>query len=827
MIELDQEIKKAIVKWRENDYEGVSTVTKRLLDFWFKEDHYLDDQTEFRFWRCQKEAIEALIYVYEICGYDSLYKLSQGFNVKLTFDPTTDLWAKYCFKMATGSGKTFVMALAIVWQYFNNIYGTDNGRRYSKHFLIIAPNLIVLDRLNDAFENPNKTFLKYPFIPDEWKDDFDFQTILQSEDAVPHSKGIIHLTNWQQFIEREENEEEENPVDAVLGKKPIKGEEFKSRRILLEILSRYEDLVVINDEAHHAWTDELVWNEFIFKLNEELKQKYNKNLIMQLDFSATPQYPGDRVVYFPHIIYDYPLGDAIRDGIVKRVRIGEIEHAPEPLSKDFVKRNQIQIDTGIEILNEFKNGFRDIKKKPVLFIMCDNVRNADKVGKYLEDEKGFKGKVLVIHTDKEGNITKKDLPKLRKTAMEIDTNEYEIIVSVMMLKEGWDVKNVCVIVPLRAYTSQILVEQTLGRGLRRMMPDIEELEERLIVIEHPRFRELWEAEIKKGNLDIEITSARRVYQPTNKIIVDKSKLQYDFEIPFVEGGISRVLPDLSKIDISKLPNRLFKFSEIEIPKIMYKERDLLTKKLTRETELSFDYTDKYNVYLAYMTKAILSKMGSTSQFSELLPKVKAYIEKCLFDAEVDIKNPETVKKLNHIPVREKIKEVFVDELNKISRITSQLTVKKYYKLSSTEPLHTSEPVYSAEKTVFNCLPYSKNSVYEKMFMAYLDNQDEVLAYTKVLSRFPIRILYYDKEGYPHYYRPDFIVKTKDRFYMIETKGIGFDDMTTVQLKDESAENWCKSISQLMGIKWQYVKIREDKFEQFKLLKFSEMVDNLS
>jgi len=827
MIELDQEIKKAIVAWREKNYEGVSPITKRLLDFWFKEEHYLNDQTEFKFWRCQKEAIEALIYVYEICGYDSLYKLSQGFNVRLTFDPTTDLWAKYCFKMATGSGKTFVMALAIVWQYFNNIYGTDNGKRYSRHFLMIAPNLIVLDRLNDAFENPNKTFLKYPFIPDEWKPNFDFQTILQTEDTVPHSKGIIHLTNWQQFVERGESEEEENPIDVVLGKKPIKGEEFKSRKTLLEILSKYEDLVVINDEAHHAWTDELVWNEFIFKLNEELKQKCNKNLIMQLDFSATPQYPGDRVIYFPHIIYDYPLGDAIRDRIVKRVRIGEIEYAPEPLSKDFVKRNQIQIDTGVEILNEFKNEFRDIKKKPVLFIMCDNVRNADKVGKYLEDEKGFKGKVLVIHTDKEGNITKKDLPKLRKAAMEIDTNEYKIIVSVMMLKEGWDVKNVCVTVPLRAYTSQILVEQTLGRGLRRMMPNIEELEERLIVIEHPRFRELWEAEIKEGDLDIEITSARRVYQPTNKIIIDKSKLQYDFEIPFVEGGISRVLPDLSKIDISKLPNSLFKFSEIEIPKIMYKERDLLTKKLTREKELSFDYTDKYDVYLAYMTRAILSKMGSTSQFSELLPKIKAYIEKCLFDVEVDIKDPGTVKRLNHISIREKIKEVFVDELNRISKITSQLTIKRYYKLSSTEPFHTSEPVYPAEKAVFNCLPYPKNSVYEKMFMIYLDNQDEVIAYTKVLPRFPIRILYYDKESYPHYYRPDFIVKTKDQFYMIETKGMGFDDMTTVQLKDESAEKWCESISQLMGIKWQYVKIREDKFEQFKLLKFSEMVDNLS
>ncbi len=111
-IALDHKIKSAVAAWREKGYERASPVTQRLLDFWFKEEHWLKDGSEFKFWRAQREAIEALIYVYEVCRYHNLYSLSRNFGVSLTFDPTTDNWPKYCFKMATGSGKTLVMALA-------------------------------------------------------------------------------------------------------------------------------------------------------------------------------------------------------------------------------------------------------------------------------------------------------------------------------------------------------------------------------------------------------------------------------------------------------------------------------------------------------------------------------------------------------------------------------------------------------------------------------------------------------------------------------------------------------------------------------------------
>lgn len=178
-----------------------------------------------------------------------------------------------------------------------------------------------------------------------------------------------------------------------------------------------------------------------------------------------------------------------------------------------------------------------------------------------------------------------------------------------------------------------------------------------------------------------------------------------------------------------------------------------------------------------------------SQNSELLPKVKEYIEKCLFDVQVDIKNPEVVKKLNPLHIRSKIKEVFVDALNKLSKIEEEYKIPKYYRVSESETIHTSQSVYKAKKTVFDFMPYS--SEYERDFMEYLDEQNEVLVYTKVLPRFPLHIPYYNQEGFLRHYIPDFIIKTKSGFYLLETKGAGFEEMESAKLKAKAAANGAK------------------------------------
>jgi len=826
-IPLDHAIKSAVAAWREKNYAGASLVTRRLLDFWFNEEHWLRDGNEFRFWRAQREAIEALIYVYEVCRYHNLYSLARNFGVSLTFDPTTDNWPKYCFKMATGSGKTFVMALAIVWQYFNRFLRTEHGCRYTSKFLLIAPNLIVLDRLNEAFED-NAIFQNFPFIPPEWEADFDLQLVYQSQVTVPHAFGTLYLTNVQQLY-GEREPEPANALHDALG--PYVAKEHPLTRVDLErALVEHPDLLVLNDEAHHVHSDDLEWAKAIARLHDAGRARGKQGLVMQLDFSATPYTgAGDRKVFFPHIIYDYPLAAAIRDQVVKRPKIGEIEHAPEPLTKDYVRRNRLQIDTGVEVFRQFQRDFQPTGKKPVLFVMADQTRNADKVGAYLEREHRLK--TLVIHTDTAGVITKKDLERAREAARSIDSNEYEAIVSVMMLKEGWDVKNVCVIVPLRSYESAILAEQTLGRGLRRMTPPTAGWEEKLIVIDHPRFRDLWRAEIRNEDLDIEITAARRAYEPANVVRVDPSKLQYDFFIPVLAGGITRDVRRLTDLDVDSLPRGLFRWADITLPTVMYREKDLLTQKTDLERELSFDYTDHYEIYLANITKAILSHCAASAQFAEIVPKVRQYIEKRLFDQPVDMADPDTVRKLNHLPVREKIRDVFVDAILRLQVVEEPYQLVERWRVSQWnegKAFHTSEPVYSAKKTVFaggeqEGLPYPRGSEYEKRFMRYLDEQDEVLAYAKVLPRMPLRIPYHDTQGYLRHYTPDFVVKTAEGYFLLEPKGEGWDTQEDTPAKVQAAVDWCQKVSELTGEHWAFVKILQPDFERFQSLPFGQLI----
>ncbi|MEW6232326.1 MAG: DEAD/DEAH box helicase family protein [Chloroflexota bacterium] len=824
LIPLDHKIKSAVAAWREKGYERASPVTQRLLEFWFKEEHWLKDGDEFKFWRAQREAIEALIYVYEVCRYHNLYSLSRNFDVSLTFDPTTDNWPKYCFKMATGSGKTFVMALAIVWQYFNRFFRTDNGCRYTSHFLLIAPNLIVLDRLNEAFED-NVIFQDFPFIPPEWEADFDLQLVYQSQVTAPHAFGTLYLTNVQQLYEDRAGEPV-NVLQDALGPYVVKGQQL-SRVDLERTLSQHRDLLVLNDEAHHVrLDDDLEWTRAIARLHDTGSAQGGQGLVMQLDFSATPYTgTGDHKVFFPHTIYDYPLAAAIRDQVVKRPKIGEIEHAPEPLTKDYVKRNRLQIDTGVEVFQRFQRDFQPTGKKPVLFVMADQTRNADKVGDYLGREHRLQ--TLVIHTDTAGVITKKDLEKAREAARTIDSNKYQAIVSVMMLKEGWDVKNVCVIVPLRSYESAILAEQTLGRGLRRMSPPHTPWEEKLIVIDHPRFRDLWNAEIQNEDLDIEITSAHKVYEPENLVRVDPAKMQYDLSIPVLAGGITRDVRRISDLDVQSLPDGLFRFADITLPKVMYREKDLLTQKTDLERELSFDYTDRYDIYLANITKAILSRCAASAQFAEVVPKVRQYIEQRLFDSCVDMAEPDTVRKLNHLPVREKIRDVFADAILRLQVVEEPYQLVERFAASRMEPFHTSEPVYPAKKTVFEALPYPRGSEYEKHFIRYLDEQEEVLAYTKVLPRMPLRIPYHDTQGYLRHYTPDFVAKTTGGHFLLEPKGVGWDGQEDTPAKVEAATGWCQTVSELTGERWTFVKVLQPDFERFRDLPFKQLVSACS
>ncbi len=193
----------------------------------------------------------------------------------------------------------------------------------------------------------------------------------------------------------------------------------------------------------------------------------------QLDFTATPRHSKGQL--FSWTVYDYPLKQAIIDNVVKRPLKGIAQGITEQRSDVASTRYQAYLAAGVERWKEYREQLTPLGKKPVLFVMMNDTDEADDVGDWLQKKypSEFGGeKLLIIHTDRSGEVSKKDLDKARKASREVDDEKSPIncIVSVMMLREGWDVQGVTVIVGLRPYTSKanILPEQTVGRGLRLM-----------------------------------------------------------------------------------------------------------------------------------------------------------------------------------------------------------------------------------------------------------------------------------------------------------------------------------------------------------------------
>src|SRR5262245_45544052 len=278
-------IREKVKAWREGGCKGVSDTTSILLNHWFHTDHKLPDGRKFKYHPFQREAIETLIYLYEVT------KVHRHKTLVETFATRSDLrllqyddFARYCVKMATGSGKTKVMSLAIAWQFFNAVAEARDD--FAKTFLIIAPNVIVFERLRTDFEG-GRIFRGDPVIPPElqiyWND---FQCYMRGEGERASSLGALYLTNVQQFYERQSNgNDEPEELTAVLGPRPpaqaSEVEGFQSR-----IKARGGRVAVLNDEAHHTHDEESEWNNIIRGLHKDVPG----GLAAQFDFTATPRH---------------------------------------------------------------------------------------------------------------------------------------------------------------------------------------------------------------------------------------------------------------------------------------------------------------------------------------------------------------------------------------------------------------------------------------------------------------------------------------------------------------------------------------------------------
>ena len=350
-----------------------------------------------------------------------LVKVSDKFDL-LRFDASgavsanmfDEQWPRYVVKMATGAGKTKVLSLLIAWSYFHKLYETDST--LARNFLLITPNIIVLDRLRTDFDGL-RIFFNDPVVPDNghdgqnWRDDFQITLHIQDDVRIARETGNIFLTNIHRVYlgeVREPSLEDGDLRDYFLspfGPRPT-GKTTDSKTDLGEIVRNIDELAVFNDEAHHIHDSRLAWFQCIQDIHHQMLQKEGK-LALQVDVTATPR--RNDCAIFVQTISDYPLVEAIYQSVVKQPVLPDatsrarlVEHK----SAIFTERYADYLQLGIEEWRKSYSEHQSLDKKAVLFVMVDDTRNCDEVGEYLEKIcSELQGAVLVIHTKNNGEIS--------------------------------------------------------------------------------------------------------------------------------------------------------------------------------------------------------------------------------------------------------------------------------------------------------------------------------------------------------------------------------------------------------------------------------------
>lgn len=817
-------VRAAVDAWRAQGYPGASPTTGRLLRFWFEDEHRTGDAMPFRFYFCQREAVETFIFLTEIERVRSFRDLLDFAAQGILVQPGETKRQRLAFKMATGSGKTMAMSLCIVWSYFHALYEPDSPATCS--FLVIAPNVIVFERLKTDFAD-GATFRRDPVIPPEWTDDFEVTVLLQDDAAPVTTRGVLYLTNVQRLYEpagRSANRNgDPNPVEVMLGPRVKRDVAASSAEELVHRVAERGRVMVVNDEAHHVWDAKLKWNQSIERIHAELRERASDDreagVVSQLDFSATPK--DQKGQLFRHIVVDYPLAQAVADGIVKTPLIGEVTGATVELGDSSVQRNRQWLDVAVARWRKFHEALSPAGKRPILFVMCENTQAADEAGDYLRQRPDFAGdRLLVIHTNRAGEITKADLDLARTAAREVDGPDSPIrcIVSVLMLREGWDVRNVCVIVTLRSLTAaaKILPEQALGRGLRRMTPPGSGHDERVVVIEHDAFRDLWTTELD-GGLIVEREDADKIEPGAITIFPDEGKRGYDIAIPQLTRALSRSETALDQLDPSGVaaPDTPLEVPDIEPDEyIRYRGMHLIDKGVIEEYEFQVPYAEDPSGVITWYTKGV-AKAGGVERisgaFATLAPMVRDYLQERVFDQPVDLGDRVILRRLAENDAQQIVIGAFQKLIRDLSITEREPTIEESaFRVSDTPPFSWSRETVEAEHTVFNLTPVDNK--FEKRFALFLDRATDVAAFAKLTLNSRFALEYISSKGALRYYYPDFVVRLLDDTYLvIETKGL---EDVDVAHKDRRARRWCRDASSLSGREWAYEKVLQRVFDAF-------------
>ena len=540
-LELVNTIRARVDQWRADGWPGVTIVTRKLLEHWHdRTERFLTSEDKrpeppYPFYFCQLEAIETLIWWVEA---------EQAYKQGIAIPGDGGLWERLCNKMATGAGKTTVMALIITWQVLNAVTYPKRNKDFSRAVFIVAPGLTVKERLQVLLPSEGSYYDEFNICPSEALR----QKLNQAE---------ILIENWHTLMPQKE-------VQRSVVQKGRESDEAFTRRVLGK-LAVHKDIIVINDEAHHAYRkppelkiskkqaaeqgidlDEATrWIEGLDRIHK------TRRIQRCFDLSATPFAPTGKkstdTALFDWIVSDFGLNDAIEGGLVKTPRVVVRDDAVPDTKTLRSKLYHIYRDKSVsEDLNRRAEPHEALPKlvqdaytllgadwretrrlwqeaghhsPPVMLTVCNRTETAARIEHYFNQgdahwpelhaptrtlrvdskvlDKAEVGEMASSDKDYEARlkaiIEAADIPETRRQQLlgmkkegllrEIVDNvgkrgaagqDLQKVISVAMLSEGWDAKNVTHIMGLRAFTSQLLCEQVVGRGLRRVSYDTDE-----------------------------------------------------------------------------------------------------------------------------------------------------------------------------------------------------------------------------------------------------------------------------------------------------------------------------------------------------------------
>ncbi|MBK9504749.1 MAG: DEAD/DEAH box helicase family protein [Bacteroidetes bacterium] len=867
-IKLVNAIRPRIEKWRNQGYPGVTGITKRLLNHWQDP----EERKDRKFFFCQLEAIETLIWLTEAPEADKT-------GIKVPSDGGD--FSRWCSKMATGSGKTIVMAQLIAWHVLNKV---ANGKdtRFSKNILIVAPGLTVRNRLSVL--NP-----------------FDVGNYYEEFNIVPNGlmdslrQGKIKIINWHTLAW---NTEEKIAKKKTVDKRGAKSDEAYVREVLGDLASA-TNMIVINDEAHHAWRvpaeskiagvkkedieESTVWVGGLDRINRA------RGIIQCFDLSATPFAPSGKKAseeaLFPWIVSDFGLNDAIESGLVKTPRIvirddGNVDKElrsrlyhiyMDTTVKDDINRKSEESDPLPDLIKnaymllgkDWKATKDDWEKAgykipPVMITVANTTYTSARIKHSFDHdsfllsvaglgdlsipertlqidssiinkvERGEFGEIELEQTEldidetddepiddapKGKKKTKKDLAfELRE---KVDTvgkvgepgEQIQNVISVGMLSEGWDAKTVTHIMGLRAFSSQLLCEQVVGRGLRRTSYDVSAdglFEPEYVNIFGVPFTFL-------PHEDSDSSEIPPPPPPKTKVEPIKEKAAHEISFP----NILRI----DHIYKPKLDLNLKKITSLELdPYESITEAELAAIVAGKPNPAALTEIDLKEIGEKFRLQSIIFRIASTIYNSEKKPDWKGsketfliqligIIEKFIYSDKIKIKNP----LFNKDEVRKRI--LIMLNMNKViqhiwneirTENTKQLTpvFDKEHPIRSTSDVRTwwtSRPCEDFEKSHINFAVV--DSKMEYLEARTINDSDSVESFVKN-DHLGFAIMY-NFQGVVSRYFPDFIIKLKTGEHLIlETKGLDRDkDKTKRAFLDE----WCRAVNQYGGFGvWKWV-----------------------